>query len=134
LGCTQCNDEDEFALMIGASPRTIQNWEQKRRESEGAAKAPLMVAARHPKNGASAPRIEKPIGAVQANPHRPALCLLRRCCALPSLVADRGPLKSRAPGRVETLLNGRGFVDVRTLANPPGAIVALIAARRTPNQ
>ena len=39
-----------------------------------------------------------------------------------------------APGQVETLLKGTGFVDVRTLASPPGAIVALIAARRAPNQ
>ena len=38
------------------------------------------------------------------------------------------------PGQVETLLRGTGFVDVRTLASPPGAIVALIAARRAPNQ
>jgi putative transcriptional regulator len=35
--------------MIGVSPRTIQNWEQKRREPEGAAKALLMVAARNPR-------------------------------------------------------------------------------------
>jgi hypothetical protein len=31
------------------SPRTVQNWEQKRREPEGAAKALLMVTARHPR-------------------------------------------------------------------------------------
>jgi len=37
-------------------------------------------------------------------------------------------------GQVETLLKGTGFVDVRTLASPPGAIVALIAARRAPDQ
>jgi len=41
--------QSEFALMIGVSARTIQNWEQKRREPEGAAKALLMVAARNPK-------------------------------------------------------------------------------------
>ena len=41
--------QSEFALMIGVSPRTIQNWEQKRREPEGAAKALLRVAARNPK-------------------------------------------------------------------------------------
>ncbi len=41
--------QSEFALMIGISPRTIQNWEQKRREPEGAAKALLMVAERNPK-------------------------------------------------------------------------------------
>lgn len=41
--------QSEFALMIGVSPRTVQNWEQRRREPEGAAKALLLVADRHPK-------------------------------------------------------------------------------------
>jgi putative transcriptional regulator len=41
--------QSEFALMIGVSPRTVQNWEQKRRRPEGAAKALLLVAERHPK-------------------------------------------------------------------------------------
>jgi putative transcriptional regulator len=45
LGLSQA----DFALMIGVSPRTIQNWEQKRREPEGPAKALLMVTARNPK-------------------------------------------------------------------------------------
>ena len=40
--------QEQFALMIGVSPRTVQNWEQKRREPEGAAKALLMVTAHHP--------------------------------------------------------------------------------------
>ena len=35
--------------MIGVSARTVQNWEQKRREPEGAARALLVVAERHPK-------------------------------------------------------------------------------------
>jgi putative transcriptional regulator len=35
--------------LIGVSPRTVQNWEQKRREPEGAAKALLMVTALHPR-------------------------------------------------------------------------------------
>ena len=39
----------QFALLIGVSPRTVQNWEQKRREPEGAAKALLMVTARNPR-------------------------------------------------------------------------------------
>jgi SAM-dependent methyltransferase len=38
------------------------------------------------------------------------------------------------PSEVEALLSQTGFVDVRTLPSPPGAIVALIAARRMPNQ
>lgn len=41
--------QTEFALMIGVSPRPVQNWEQKRREPEGAAKALLLVTQRHPK-------------------------------------------------------------------------------------
>lgn len=39
-----------------------------------------------------------------------------------------------APSQVEILLSQTGFIDVRTLASPPGAIVALIAARRMPNR
>ena len=39
-----------------------------------------------------------------------------------------------APTQVETLLRQTGFVDVRTLPSPQGAIVALIAAHRMPNQ
>jgi SAM-dependent methyltransferase len=38
-----------------------------------------------------------------------------------------------APDQVEKLLSRTGFVDVRTLPSPSGAIVALIAARRMPN-
>jgi putative transcriptional regulator len=41
--------QKQFALLIGVSPRTVQNWEQKRREPEGAAKALLMVTALHPR-------------------------------------------------------------------------------------
>ena len=41
--------QKQFAQLIGVSPRTVQNWEQKRREPEGAAKALLMVTARHPR-------------------------------------------------------------------------------------
>ena len=39
----------DFALMIGVSTRTLQNWEQGRREPEGPARALLRVAARNPK-------------------------------------------------------------------------------------
>lgn len=39
----------EFALMIGVSAATIQNWEQGRREPEGPAKALLKVAEKEPK-------------------------------------------------------------------------------------
>ncbi len=38
----------EFALMIGVSLRTLQNWEQGRRKPEGPAKALLKIAARNP--------------------------------------------------------------------------------------
>ncbi|MCP4896076.1 MAG: helix-turn-helix domain-containing protein [bacterium] len=39
----------EFALMIGVSVRTLQNWEQGRRKPEGPAKALLQVASRNPR-------------------------------------------------------------------------------------
>lgn len=38
----------EFALMIGVSVSTLQNWEQGRRQPEGPARALLRVAARNP--------------------------------------------------------------------------------------
>lgn len=40
--------QGEFALLIGVSKRTLQNWEQGRREPRGPAKALLKVAARNP--------------------------------------------------------------------------------------
>ena len=39
----------EFALMIGVSVATLQNWEQGRRQPEGPARALLKVAAENPK-------------------------------------------------------------------------------------
>jgi putative transcriptional regulator len=40
--------QGEFAAMIGVSPRTLQNWEQGRRQPEGPAKALLAIATRNP--------------------------------------------------------------------------------------
>lgn len=40
--------QEEFAIMIGVSPRTLQNWEQGRRQPEGPAKALLTIASRNP--------------------------------------------------------------------------------------
>ena len=40
--------QSAFALMIGVSTRTLQNWEQGRRRPEGPAKALLRVAERNP--------------------------------------------------------------------------------------
>jgi len=40
--------QSEFALMIGVSARTLQNWEQGRRQPEGPAKALLRVASQNP--------------------------------------------------------------------------------------
>jgi len=40
--------QGEFAVMIGVSTRTLQNWEQGRRKPEGPAKALLTIAARNP--------------------------------------------------------------------------------------
>ncbi|RLC97684.1 MAG: transcriptional regulator [Chloroflexi bacterium] len=39
----------EFALMIGVSVSTLQNWEQGRRKPKGPARALLTVAAKNPR-------------------------------------------------------------------------------------
>lgn len=41
--------QHEFAELLGVSPRTVQDWEQGRREPTGAARTLLKVAAKHPK-------------------------------------------------------------------------------------
>ena len=40
--------QSEFALMIGVSVATLQNWEQGRRTPEGPARALLKIAAENP--------------------------------------------------------------------------------------
>jgi len=40
--------QNEFALMIGVSVRTLQNWEQGRRKPDGPAKTLLHIAAINP--------------------------------------------------------------------------------------
>ena len=40
--------QQEFALLLGVSPRTLQDWEQGRRQPTGAAKTLLRVAVSHP--------------------------------------------------------------------------------------
>lgn len=40
--------QQEFAALLGVSARTLQDWEQSRREPTGAAKTLLRVAASHP--------------------------------------------------------------------------------------
>jgi putative transcriptional regulator len=40
--------QSEFALMIGVSASTLQNWEQGRRTPDGPARALLKVAAENP--------------------------------------------------------------------------------------
>lgn len=40
--------QSRFAELIGISPRTLQDWEQGRREPTGAAKTLLRVAVTHP--------------------------------------------------------------------------------------
>lgn len=39
----------QFAALLGVSPRTLQDWEQGRREPTGAARTLLRVASKHPK-------------------------------------------------------------------------------------
>jgi putative transcriptional regulator len=41
--------QHEFAELLGVSPRTLQDWEQGRREPTGAARTLLRVAVEHPK-------------------------------------------------------------------------------------
>ncbi len=41
--------QKEFAMLIGVSTRTLQNWEQGRRKPEGPANALLKVAIKNPK-------------------------------------------------------------------------------------
>lgn len=40
--------QQAFAVLLGVSPRTLQDWEQGRREPTGAAKTLLRVAVSHP--------------------------------------------------------------------------------------
>ena len=46
--------QQEFALMIGVSVATLQNWEQGRRQPEGPARALLRIAAKNPQAVAKA--------------------------------------------------------------------------------
>ena len=41
--------QSAFAVLLGVSVRTLQDWEQGRREPTGAAKTLLRVAVKHPK-------------------------------------------------------------------------------------
>jgi len=48
--------QQDFADLLGVSARTLQDWEQGRREPTGAAKTLLRLAASHPKILLSLPR------------------------------------------------------------------------------
>ena len=48
--------QQDFASLLGVSARTLQDWEQGRREPTGAAKTLLKVAATHPKILLALPR------------------------------------------------------------------------------
>jgi len=41
--------QQDFAALLGVSARTLQDWEQGRREPTGAARTLLRVAAAHPR-------------------------------------------------------------------------------------
>lgn len=41
--------QSEFAKVLGVSVRTLQDWEQGRREPSGAARTLLAIASRHPR-------------------------------------------------------------------------------------
>lgn len=40
--------QSQFALLLGISVKTLQNWEQGRRSPQGPARVLLQVAAKHP--------------------------------------------------------------------------------------
>ena len=40
--------QEQFAALLGISVKTLRNWEQGRRQPEGAARILLQVAAHHP--------------------------------------------------------------------------------------
>lgn len=40
--------QDQFAMFMGVSAATLRNWEQNRREPQGAARSLLLVAAKQP--------------------------------------------------------------------------------------
>jgi putative transcriptional regulator len=46
--------QSEFAMMIGVSPRTLQNWEQGHRKPEGPALALLTIFKNDPKHAFNA--------------------------------------------------------------------------------
>jgi putative transcriptional regulator len=54
--------QQEFALMIGVSVATLQNWEQGRRRPQGPARALLKIASEHPDTVAEALGREIPAG------------------------------------------------------------------------
>jgi len=64
--------QSEFALMIGVSVSTLQNWEQGRRQPEGPARALLRVASSNPAAVAAAldPSQEAPPRAVAGGSRR----------------------------------------------------------------
>jgi putative transcriptional regulator len=41
--------QSKFATVLGVSVRTLQEWEQGRREPSGAARTLLLIAAKHPR-------------------------------------------------------------------------------------
>lgn len=43
------NSQAKFAVMLGVSVATLQNWEQGRRRPEGPARALLKIVAENPK-------------------------------------------------------------------------------------
>jgi putative transcriptional regulator len=66
--------QSEFALMIGVSVSTLQNWEQGRRQPEGPARALLRVASINPSAVAAALDAVhgsgKPVGSVHPPKNR----------------------------------------------------------------
>ncbi|MBV9471228.1 MAG: helix-turn-helix domain-containing protein [Abitibacteriaceae bacterium] len=64
----------EFATLLGISPATLRNWEQGRRQPEGAARVLLSIAAKHPQIVWNAVRPDP----LQHSPMTPAKRVKRR--------------------------------------------------------
>jgi putative transcriptional regulator len=58
--------QDQFALFMGVSVATLRNWEQKRREPQGAARSLLLVAAKQPQAVRAAFRAVMPVPKTRA--------------------------------------------------------------------
>ncbi len=60
--------QPKFAGLLGISVGTLRNWEQGRRQPEGAARVLLVVAAKHPEAVLDAVHPRNPMQSIQRRP------------------------------------------------------------------